>query len=94
MSEETGITGTIVVKLSDIRYWFYANRTKHAKIVHFFLMRYVSGTPTPLLSEVDEAKWVPLDELPDVLTHVNERRLIEIAQNIVREKVPAALGFR
>jgi 8-oxo-dGTP pyrophosphatase MutT (NUDIX family) len=92
--EETGIQGTIVVKLSDIRYWFYANRMKHSKIVHFFLMRYVSGTPTPLLSEVDEAKWVALDELPDVLTHVNERRLVEIAQTIVKEKAPAQLGFR
>ncbi len=92
--EETGIEGTIVVKLSDIRYWFYANRMKHSKIVHFFLMRYVRGAPTPLLSEVDEAKWVALDELADVLTHVNERRLIEIAQNIVKEKAPAQLGFR
>lgn len=92
--EETGIQGTIIMKLSDIRYWFYANRMKHSKIVHFFLMRYVSGTPTPLLSEVDEAKWVALDELPDVLTHVNERRLIEIAQNLVQEKTPAQLGFR
>jgi len=92
--EETGIEATIVCKLSDIRYWFYANKTKHHKVVHFFLMRYVSGTPTPQTGEVDEALWVRLDELNDRLTHVNERRLIEIAQNIVKEKAPAALGFR
>lgn len=92
--EETGIEATIVCKLSDIRYWFYANKTKHHKVVHFFLMRYVSGIPTPQTGEVDEALWVRLDELNDRLTHVNERRLIEIAQNIVKEKAPTALGFR
>jgi 8-oxo-dGTP pyrophosphatase MutT (NUDIX family) len=92
--EETGIEGTIVVKLSDIRYWFYANKAKHSKIVHFFLMRYVNGTPKPQAGEVDEALWVPLDELNDMLTHINERRLIDIAQNMVKEKPPVALGFR
>lgn len=92
--EETGIEATIIGKLSDIRYWFYANKAKHNKIVHFFLMRYVNGSPTPQLGEVDEALWVRVDELPDMLTHVNERRLIEIAQNMVKEKTPQALGFR
>jgi 8-oxo-dGTP pyrophosphatase MutT (NUDIX family) len=93
VSEETGIHATIIVKLSDIRYWFYANKSKHSKIVHFFLMRYMSGDPLPQEGEVDEVRWVPLDELSDMLTHVNERRLIEIAENIVGEKAPSALGF-
>jgi 8-oxo-dGTP pyrophosphatase MutT (NUDIX family) len=94
VSEETGIQATIIAKLSDIRYWFYANKSKHSKIVHFFLMRYVSGEPQPQEGEVDEVLWVVLEELADILTHVNERRLIEIAQNIVNEKAPTALGFR
>jgi 8-oxo-dGTP pyrophosphatase MutT (NUDIX family) len=94
VQEETGIEATIIVKLSDIRYWFYANKMKHSKIVHFFLMRYVGGTPTPQEGEVDEVIWVKLDEMPEMLTHVNERRLIEIAQAIVKEKSPAELGFR
>ena len=94
VQEETGIAATIIVKLSDIRYWFYANKMKHSKIVHFFLMRYVSGTPQPQEGEVDEVIWVKLDEMPEMLTHVNERRLIEIAQTIVKEKNPAELGFR
>ncbi|MDQ6767461.1 MAG: hypothetical protein M3Z41_06590, partial [Candidatus Eremiobacteraeota bacterium] len=78
----------------DIRYWFYANKMKHSKIVHFYLMRYVSGTPTPQEGEVDETLWAKLDEMPEMLTHVNERRLIEIAQQMVKEKAPAELGFR
>ena len=94
VQEETGIQATIIVKLSDIRYWFYANKLKHSKIVHFFLMRYVAGTPTPQAGEVDETLWCALDALPEMLTHVNERRLIEIAQKLVAEKTPPQLGFR
>jgi len=94
VKEETGIDATIIVKLSDIRYWFFANKMKHSKIVHFYLMRYIGGTPTPQEGEVDETKWARLDEMPEMLTHVNERRLIEIAQRMVNEKTPAELGFR
>jgi 8-oxo-dGTP pyrophosphatase MutT (NUDIX family) len=94
VEEETGIEANIIVKLSDIRYWFYANKSKHSKIVHFFLMRYVAGTPIAQVGEVDEVRWVRLDELAETLTHVNERRLIEIAGNIVKDKQPQALGFR
>ena len=94
VQEETGIEASIIVKLSDIRYWFYANKLKHSKIVHFFLMRYVSGYPTPQLGEVDETLWARLDALPEMLTHVNERRLIEIAQTLVKDKTPVELGLQ
>ncbi|MDQ6781262.1 MAG: NUDIX hydrolase, partial [Candidatus Eremiobacteraeota bacterium] len=91
--EETGIAALIISKLSDIRYWFYANKIKHSKVVHFFLMRYVAGTPTPQEGEVDEVLWAPLEQLPAMMTHVNERRLIEIGQKIIAEKTPAEFGF-
>src|SRR6201996_3026103 len=41
--EETGCWAEILIKLSDISYWFYLNRTKHKKAVHFYLMRYLTG---------------------------------------------------
>ena len=41
--EETGCWGEVIAKLSDISFWFYHNRAKHKKSVHFFLMRYLSG---------------------------------------------------
>lgn len=91
--EETGIEASIISKLSDIRYWFYANKTKHSKVVHFFLMRYVTGTPTPQEGEVDETIWAALNDLHAMLTHINERRLIEIAQKMVTDKTPRELGF-
>lgn len=94
MLEETGISAAIIEKLADIRYWFYRNKTKHHKVVHFYLMRYKGGEPTPQAGEVDEATWVPLDRLPSVLTHLNERRLVNLAQTFVQEKPAAELGFK
>lgn len=91
--EETAIRGDIIEKLSDIRYWFYSTKVKHSKVVHFFLMRYVDGSPTPQISEVDEAVWVPMEEMSSVLTHLNERRLVGLAQRIVDERSPVQLGF-
>ena len=92
--EETAIEASIIEKLSDIRYWFYSNKVKTSKVVHFFLMRYLGGTPAPQAGEVDEASWVPLSDLPTVLTHLNERRLVDMAQRIVDERTPLDLGFR
>lgn len=92
--EETSIQGEIIEKLSDIRYWFYSAKIKHSKVVHFFLMRYVSGSPAPQIEEVDEAVWIPLDEVSSVLTHLNERRLVGMAQKTVAERSPRELGFR
>ena len=91
--EETAIDAAIIEKLSDIRYWFYSNKVKHSKVVHFFLMRYVGGTPKPQAGEVDEAVWIPLDETLAVLTHLNERRLVGMAQRIVAQRQPVELGF-
>lgn len=91
--EETSIEADIIEKLSDIRYWFYSDKIKHSKVVHFFLMRYVRGMPSPQEGEVDEVAWVPLDELLSVLTHLNERRLATMAQNIVSERGAEGLGF-
>jgi 8-oxo-dGTP pyrophosphatase MutT (NUDIX family) len=94
VQEETAIEASIIEKLSDIRYWFYSNKVKHSKVVHFFLMRYIGGTPKPQAGEVDETTWVPLGKLLDVLTHLNERRLVGMAQRIVDERNPTELGFR
>lgn len=94
VEEETGVKAIIVEKLSDIRYWFYSNKIKHSKVVHFFLMRYAGGTPKPQAGEVDEVAWIPLDRMNSVLTHLNERRLVGMAQRIVGERSQAELGFR
>jgi len=76
--EETGCWAEILTKLSDISYWFYLNRTKHKKSVHFYLMRYLSGDTANHDHEVDEAAWFEIKAAKKALKYVNEKRLVDL----------------
>jgi 8-oxo-dGTP pyrophosphatase MutT (NUDIX family) len=76
--EETGCWAEILSKLSDISYWFYLNRTKHKKSVHFYLMRYLSGDTANHDHEVDEARWFEIKAAKKALKYVNEKRLVDL----------------
>lgn len=77
--EETGCWAEILSKLSEISYWFYLNRSKHKKSVHFYLMRYLSGDTANHDHEVDEAAWFEIRAAKRALKYVNEKRLIDLA---------------
>jgi 8-oxo-dGTP pyrophosphatase MutT (NUDIX family) len=77
--EETGCWAEILLKLSDISYWFYLNRTKHKKSVHFYLMNYLSGDTANHDHEVDEARWFEVKAAKKALKYVNEKRLVDLA---------------
>lgn len=84
--EETGCWAEILIKLSDISYWFYLNRTKHKKSVHFYLMRYLSGDTANHDHEVDEARWFEIKAAKKALKYVNEKRLVDLAmEHLERE---------
>jgi 8-oxo-dGTP pyrophosphatase MutT (NUDIX family) len=76
--EETGCWAEILIKLSDISYWFYLNRTKHKKSVHFYLMNYLSGDTANHDHEVDEARWFEIKAAKKALKYVNEKRLVDL----------------
>jgi 8-oxo-dGTP pyrophosphatase MutT (NUDIX family) len=76
--EETGCWAEVLSKLSDIQYWFYLNRTKHKKAVHFYLMRYLSGDTENHDHEVDEARWFEVRAAKKALKYVNEKRLVDL----------------
>lgn len=76
--EETGCWAEILVKLSEISYWFYLNGSKHKKSVHFYLMRYLSGDTANHDHEVDEAAWFEIKAAKKALKYVNEKRLVDL----------------
>jgi 8-oxo-dGTP pyrophosphatase MutT (NUDIX family) len=76
--EETGCWAEILVKLSEISYWFYLNGTKHKKSVHFYLMRYRTGDTANHDHEVDEAAWFDIKAAKKALKYVNEKRLVDL----------------
>lgn len=76
VAEETGINSEISRELGVIDFWFMAGGKRIHKTVHHFLFKEVGGTLAPQESEVDEARWFPLEEIVSLLAYPDEKKLI------------------
>src|SRR3712207_6341677 len=81
--EEAGVETELVGELGEVRYWYQRNGRKIAKLVTFFLFEYRSGDVADHDNEVEEARWIPLEQAERELTYKGEREMIR-----------RALGFR
>jgi len=77
--EETGVNAKVREPLGDVNYWYRRGGRRVYKTVHFFLCDYVSGSTDDHDHEVEEARWIPLDEARTALSYPGERALIERA---------------
>jgi 8-oxo-dGTP pyrophosphatase MutT (NUDIX family) len=84
VAEETGVRGRSLGKLGDVRYWFNWQGERIFKVVSFFLVEYENGRlgdiPAEFRHEVDEARWLPLEEAPRLLAYKGEREMIDLAR--------------
>jgi 8-oxo-dGTP pyrophosphatase MutT (NUDIX family) len=71
--EEAGVEAALVEKLGDVRYWYTRRGRRVAKIVSFFLLEYLAGEPDDHDHEVEDARWMRLDEATRALTYQGER---------------------
>ena len=89
VGEETGATGRSLGKLGDVRYWFTWEGERVFKVVSFFLVRYESGKLGEIAEafrhEVEEVRWVPLDEAPSLLAYKGEQEMAALAAARLRE---------
>jgi 8-oxo-dGTP pyrophosphatase MutT (NUDIX family) len=83
--EETGVDAEIVERLGDVRYWYTRNGTRVAKVVRFFLLAHRSGVPTADAFEVEEARWMPLEQAVGELSYAGERSMAEKALSQLRD---------
>lgn len=88
--EETGIHTELLERIDTIEYWFYStrrgSRVRLHKFVHFYLMRYLSGVTDDHDHEVDEARWVAIDEAETMLTFDSERSVLGKARALIFDK--------
>ena len=81
--EETGVVGKLDEKLGDVKYTYTWDGERIFKIVSFFLVRYSSGRLGEIAPEmeveVDEARWLPIEEAPKILAYGGERQMVERA---------------
>jgi 8-oxo-dGTP pyrophosphatase MutT (NUDIX family) len=87
--EETGCEGQSLGKLGDVRYVYTLRGERIFKVVSFFLVRYRRGRigeiPPEFRREVAEARWLPLEEAPRLLSYRGERDMAEAALTRLRE---------
>src|SRR5690606_14570839 len=83
VAEETGIRGDVLAALGSIDYWFVTEGRRVHKTVHHYLMRFRGGELSDEDVEVTEVAWVPLHELPSRLAYADERRLAEVADELI-----------
>ena len=87
--EETGIDAALAEPLGEVAYVFSERSRKRGqpttifKRVHFFLMEYQGGALADHDDEIAEARWVEIAEAARLLTHENERKLLERARAIL-----------
>ena len=73
VAEEAGVSGELVEKLGDVRYWYQRDGERVLKVVSFFLFRYRSGSVRNHDHEVDSAEWLPLEDAPRLLEYKGEK---------------------
>jgi 8-oxo-dGTP pyrophosphatase MutT (NUDIX family) len=96
--EETGIETEIGALVDKIEYWYYATnrggRVRFHKFVHFYLLRYLSGDVRDHDAEVNEARWVEIDEARAMLAFAGERKVVERAREMLAAAAAAASDSR
>lgn len=85
--EETGLEAELVAPLESIEYWYVSTergqRMRFHKFVHFYLFRYKGGSVRNHDHEVNEARWVAIDEAREMLAFANEKRMVERARQMI-----------
>jgi 8-oxo-dGTP diphosphatase len=87
--EEAGIETELLSFLNKIEYWYFSNhgkeRVRYHKFVHFYLLRYLTGDVNNHDFEVEEARWVDIDQAIEMLVFEDEKKLVRKARSQVAE---------
>jgi 8-oxo-dGTP pyrophosphatase MutT (NUDIX family) len=85
--EETGLSGTIVIKIDTIKYSYVAKWEKPAprvfKIVTFYLLKFTDGDPSQHDREVDKVEWFPIDKAIATATYPQEKAILRKAKELI-----------
>jgi 8-oxo-dGTP diphosphatase len=77
--EETGVVAAPVCELGETRYWYRRDGRTVGKAVAFFLFSYVEGDIADHDDEVEEVRWIGLEQARLSLSHAAERDIVALA---------------
>jgi 8-oxo-dGTP diphosphatase len=78
--EETGLLAEPVCELGESRYWYRRDGRTIGKVVTFFLFRYLDGSIEDHDDEVEEVRWIGLEQAQSALSYEAEREMVALAQ--------------
>jgi len=85
--EETGIDAEMIDRLDKVEYWYVSKEEGHPvryhKFVYFYLMRYKSGDVGDHDDEVNEARWVMIDDAIEMLAFKSEKKIMTQAKELI-----------
>ena len=85
--EEAGIDTEIVTRIDKVEYWYFwkedGQRIRYHKFVYFYLLRYKSGNVRDHDHEVNDARWVNIDDAIKMLAFDNEKKIMEKAKELI-----------
>ena len=79
VTEETGVTAELIDTLGDVEYSYERRGRRRAKRVAFYLFEYRSGSLEDHDHEIEDARWMPLEEAAGALTYPGEREIVRRA---------------
>jgi mutator protein MutT len=81
--EEAGVEVELIEELGEVRYWYSRGGRPVAKTVVFYLFRYLAGDPADHDDEVEDARWIGLQEARRTLTYEGEREMVARALKVL-----------
>ena len=85
--EEAGIDTEIVTRIDTVEYWYFwkenGQRIRYHKFVYFYMLRYKSGDARDHDHEVNDARWVDIDDANKMLAFDNEKKIMEKAKELI-----------
>jgi len=83
--EETGLAGEPLCELGESRYWYRRDGRTIGKTVSFYLFRYLDGDIADHDDEVEEVRWITLEQAEQELSHEAERKMVTLALAYLRK---------
>jgi 8-oxo-dGTP pyrophosphatase MutT (NUDIX family) len=85
--EEAGVETEMIDRIDRLEYWYFSKEQGHSvryhKFVYFYLLRYKSGDVRDHDHEVNEARWVDIDDAIKMLAFDNEKKIMEKAKELI-----------
>ncbi len=83
VEEEVGVKGQVVAPLGEERYVYTARDVRVFKKVYYYLLEYVSGSEADHDHEMEEVRWVPIDEAVDLLGYKGAKDVLARAKALL-----------